>query len=94
MKSGRRPLAAIAQQRELTDDQHRPRHVGQGKIHFFLTVLENSQSRDLFGQLSGVGLRIVGSHAQQHQHAGADAAADFTGHSDRRRTNALNTWRA
>ena len=52
-------LAAIAQQRELADDEHRAADFGQPAVHLAVVVVEDAQSDDLLGELPGVVVRIA-----------------------------------
>ena len=57
----------LSKSNPLIDDPAFAARVGQRKIHFLLTVLENSQARDFLGQPTGVGFAVAGCDAQQHQ---------------------------
>jgi len=64
MKLGPPTLAAIAEERELTDDQHFAGDIGQREIHFALGVVKDAQLNGFVGQLLGVDIGVVLFHAE------------------------------
>ena len=52
-------LLTVAVERELRDDQHLAADVRQATVHFAGFILENTQARELFGQLHGLGLGVL-----------------------------------
>ena len=66
-KAGATALAAIAVERELADDQHRPPDLGQRAIHLALVSSKDPEAHDLVRQPAEfrVGIRL--GHAQQHE---------------------------
>ncbi len=83
-------LAAIAVQRELTDDQNASADVGHAEIHFVVGVAEDAQTDHLVGEPLRLGGRVRRRDAQQHEETRADGADDFIAHGHPRGSDSLH----
>ena len=67
-------FAAIAEERELAHDQHRPADFDERAIHLAVVIFEHPQTDDLLREPIDLRRTILRPHAQQHQQAAADLA--------------------
>src|SRR6266550_129917 len=88
-KAGAAPLAGIAVERELRDDEDAATDVGEIAVHFAFVVSEDAQTKNLFGhprQLCiGVGRRETG----EHEKAGPDLSGNPAFHPNLRTLDPL-----
>jgi hypothetical protein len=76
-ETGPAAFAAVAEQRELADDEHRPADIDQRQVHLPIGIVENAKLHRLVGKLLGVGFHIALLHAEQHEQAAADLTDDL-----------------
>src|SRR5262245_33416096 len=72
------PLRGVGDERELRDDERRPADVDDAPVEAALVVGEDPQPGDLPGELCGVLLRVVRSHAEQDAEAGPNLGGDIS----------------
>ncbi len=66
------PLARVAEERELRDDEDAPAHLGEGEVHLAGGVLEDPQRGDLVGEELRVLVPVLPRDAEEHGEAPAD----------------------
>ena len=63
--------------RELGNDKHLAALIRKRYVHFAVLIVEDAQSRDLGGEVVGIGLRIALAYAEKDKNAAADPSHDL-----------------
>ncbi len=80
---GASSLAAVAEQGELGNHQYLALCFKQGKVHQSMSIIEDAEVDDFFGQKHGVFLGIIFAYAEQDQKPRPYGSADQPIHANR-----------
>jgi hypothetical protein len=89
-KTGSASFAAVAEQSELADDEHRAGDFLQRQVHLAVGIIEDSKSGNFFCQLSRVTICVLVADAQQYDQPPLNRADGFLIYRDTGPMNSLN----
>ena len=77
--AGTTSLPAVAEKRELRDDEQLSSRFESRSVHLIVLVGKNAQVNHFFGKTGGVAFRVVAADAEKGRRSALDAVHDFHG---------------